>query len=72
MRDVGAKTQSTLFENHKGLGLKLIFVSIKFFKILICEILNQLLLSVIVKKLNISLCIEDEVFRVPTNSFIEK
>lgn len=27
--NVGAKTQSTLFENHKGLGLKLIFVSIK-------------------------------------------
>lgn len=53
--NVGAKTQSTLFENHKGLGLKLIFVSIKFFKILICEILNQLLLSVIVMKLNFSI-----------------
>lgn len=48
--NVGAKTQSTLFENHKGLGLKLIFVSIKFFKILICEILNRLLLSVIMMK----------------------
>lgn len=49
--NVGARTQSTLFENHKGLGLKLIFVSIKFFKILICEILNQLSSSVIEMKL---------------------
>lgn len=57
--NVGAKTQSTLFENHKGLRLKLTFVSIKFFKILICEILNRLLLSIVVMKLKFSCCIED-------------
>lgn len=60
-----AHKHSTLFENYKGLGLKFIFVSIKFFQILICEILNLLLVSVIAHSVGF-LC--HEMFLPCTNS----